>query len=199
VNEPYFKRAETGDSDTGMREDGMKSLAAEIWDWIKSILIAFAVVLIIHQFVFNLSTVRGQSMEPTLSEGQWLFVNKTIYLLDEPNIGEIVILKDPIRQLGIRQYLVKRVVAGPGDSIEVRAGKLYLNGAAVAENYTDVPIEDGDYGPMTVPEDRYFVMGDNRHRNGSNDSRMFGTVPADLIEGRVEFILWPLNRIGGLN
>ncbi|TMV45140.1 signal peptidase I [Paenibacillus mesophilus] len=175
-----------------------RSVAEELWDWTKSIAVALVIVILLNMFVFNLSTVKGHSMEPTLREKEWLFVNKLTFLIGHPDRGDVVILKDPDMQSVDRQYLVKRVVATPGDKVEIRGGKLYVNGEAVSEPYTDIKIEDGDRGPIVVEEGRYFVMGDNRHQLASKDSRTFGTVPEKAIQGRAEFILWPLRQMGGL-
>jgi len=171
---------------------------SELWEWVKSIAAALAVVLVVHTFVFNLSTVKGNSMLPTLEDGEWLFINKIGFRLGKPGRGDIVILKDPQGTLGFREYLVKRIVALPGETVEAREGILYVNGREVYEPYTDAKIEDGDFGPVTVPDGHYFVMGDNRHRAASTDSRTFRAVPEELIKGKAQFVLWPLDRIGGL-
>jgi signal peptidase I len=73
-----------------------------------------------------------------------------------------------------------------------------VNGDIVQEPYTDIRIEDGDHGPFVVEEGRYFVMGDNRHQGASLDSRSFGSVASGLIEGRADFILWPMGKAGTL-
>lgn len=171
-----------------------KSFTHELWDWTKSILVALLVVIIVHQFGFNLSTVRGHSMDPTLGDGEWLFVNKAITYLKPPGRGEIVILKEP-EKLALPQnpLLVKRVIAISGDEVQSRAGALYVNGDKVTEPYADTPIEDGDFGPIAVGQGQIFVMGDNRHRAASADSRMFGVIPTSLVQGRAEFVLWPLD------
>jgi signal peptidase I len=187
----------TNNTDVNDTQDTKTTFVNELWDWIKSILFALAIVLIIHQFIFNLSTVEGQSMEPTLEENEWLFVNKIIYLTGSPSHGDIVILKDP---RGMKQYLVKRIVGVPGDTVEIHNQRLFVNGSRVNEFYTDTLIENGDLAPVTVGEDRYFVMGDNRYKDQSLDSRSneIGTVPEDLIKGRAQFIIWPLTKVGGL-
>lgn len=175
-----------------------RKLVSELWEWIKSIGMALVIVLIIHTFVFNLSTVKGHSMQPTLQDKEWLFIDKFSYLIGSPDRGDIVILKDPEQQLGFRQYLVKRIVGLPGDRVEIRAQRLYINGEPLDEPYTDTPILDGDFGPYEVPEGHYFVMGDNRRPLASTDSRSFSAVPEKLIKGKARFVLWPLNKIGGL-
>lgn len=164
-------------------------------DWLKTSLIAIVIALIVHHFVFTLSTVQGHSMEPTLQEKQWVFVNKAVFWFDRPRAGEIVVLKEPAGGgLGEEQYLVKRIVGEPGDRIEISGGKLYRNGLLLDEPYTDTLIEDSSYGPVIVEDGHYFVMGDNRHMKASLDSRTFQAVPRKLITGRADCIVWPLRE-----
>ncbi len=91
----------------------------ELLDWLKALVVAVVIVFILNQFVFHLSKVEGHSMDPTLADGEWLFVNKAIYLIREPKIGDIVILENPLG--GREKYLVKRIVGIPGDTIEIVA------------------------------------------------------------------------------
>ncbi|AJY74419.1 signal peptidase I [Paenibacillus beijingensis] len=174
------------------------SWVKELLEWVKMVAAALVIVLLLHVFVFNLSTVVGHSMEPTLKEREWLFVNKLALRLGKPRLGDIVVLKDVSTPSGPQSYLVKRVVGVPGDRIEIRSGKLYRNGAPAAEPYTDSDIDDADYGPVVVEPGRYFVMGDNRHTGASRDSRSFGTVPGSQIEGRADLILWPVRQLKAL-
>jgi len=166
----------------------------ELWDWTKALIIAFVVVILLRTFVFQLSTVKMHSMEPTLYEREWLFVNKLSYEFGDPQRGDVVIFKDPRTGDANKELLVKRVIGIPGDQIEIRGGQLYLNGELTVEPYTDAEIEDGDYGPVSVSEGHYFVMGDNRHRGGSVDSRAFQEIPEGIIKGRADLIIWPIVR-----
>lgn len=168
---------------------------AELLDWFKTLAFALVIVLLLHFFVFNLSTVEGSSMEPTLDEKEWLFVNKAIYLLGQPEQGDVVILKDPEVGPERKDYLVKRVIGVPGDVIEIRNQKLYRNGELFLEAYTDSDVDDLDFGPHTVEQGKYFIMGDNRHAGASRDSRSFGTVTEDMILGRADVILWPITKM----
>ncbi|CAM4416854.1 signal peptidase I [Paenibacillus tarimensis] len=170
----------------------------ELLDWVRTLGIAFVLVLLVHLFVFNLSTVEGHSMEPTLEDKQWLFVNKIGYLIGEPGRGDVVILEDPTDSEGKTEYLVKRIIGVPGDTVEIRSGRMYLNGEQLVEAYTDADIEDMDYGPQKVGEGTYFVMGDNRHLGASKDSRTFGPVSSSLIKGKAQFVIWPITHINKL-
>ncbi|MDQ0063157.1 signal peptidase I [Paenibacillus harenae] len=183
---------------SNMGNSNKRTWRSEAWDWLKTLIAAFAVVLIVHFFVFNLSTVEGHSMEPTLVDNEWLFVNKFVYLVGKPKVGDVVILKEPDEGSGDKKFLVKRIIGVPGDRIEIYDNQLYRNGELVTENYIDTSIEGMNYGPSVVEEGRYFVMGDNRHLQASLDSRIFGTVPRSLIQGRADYILWPYHKIRGL-
>jgi signal peptidase I len=178
-----------------MAAESPAGLLTEVWDWIKSIIIALLVVVVVHQYGFHLSTVKGASMQPTLEEDEWLFINKTIRFIGSPGRGDVVVVKEPNSKEANQPYLVKRIVAVAGDEVRIQQGKLYINGLFATEGYTDSPIEDGWFEPVTIPPGSLFLMGDNRHRYASNDSRSFGTVPVDKIEGRAEMIVWPLLKI----
>ncbi|WP_246042179.1 signal peptidase I [Cohnella pontilimi] len=166
----------------------------EVWDWTKALIVAFVVVYLLKTYVFQLSTVRQHSMEPTLHEREWLFVNKISYEFSHPGRGDVIVLQDPSMGPDRKDYLVKRVIGVPGDRLEIRNGQLYINGELTIERYTDVKIEDGDYGPVQVSAGHYFVMGDNRHSRASKDSRDFDQVPENKIKGRAELIIWPISR-----
>lgn len=187
------------DSPSSIATAGIRSeWSAELLDWFKTLAVAFAVVMLLHFFVFNLSKVEGHSMEPTLTEHEWLFVNKLVYLVGKPKVGDVVILKQPNTSAKEMKYLVKRIVGAPGDRIEVHNQRLYRNGVLVDEPYTDTLIEDMSYGPEVISEGQYFVMGDNRHARASLDSRSFHAVPEELIRGRADYILWPYKEISAL-
>ena len=94
--------------------------AAELWDWVKTIAIAFVIMVLLNMFVFNLSMVKGESMQPTLVASERLFINKVVYRFSEPSHGDVIVLKDPSDGPDKKEFLVKRVVGVPGDTIEVR-------------------------------------------------------------------------------
>ncbi|MEF2966152.1 signal peptidase I [Paenibacillus sp. M1] len=184
------------DAEKSASESG--GLAGELWDLFKTVAVAFAVMLLLNIFVFNLSLVKGQSMEPTLEEAERLFVDKIVYRFVPPKAGDVVVLKDPSTGEDKKPLLIKRVVAVPGQTVEIRDHVLIIDGRPQSEPYTDTVIEDGDLAPVTLGEDEYFVMGDNRHAGRSKDSRYFGSVRKDWIVGRAEFVFWPIPKIRGL-
>lgn len=190
----------SGNNPPDTPESGPKprNLISEVWDWAKTVVIAFVIMMLLNLFVFNLSMVKGQSMQPTLYEKERLFVDKIVYNFKAPSQGEVVVLRDPSNGPDKKEFLVKRVIGTPGDTIEVKDHKLYVNGQLQVEPYTEVEIQDPDFGPLTVEKDHYFVMGDNRHKDASKDSRSFGCVSTKEIVGRAEFIFWPVSQIRGL-
>ena len=133
-------------------------------------------------------------MVPTLEIGDRLFVNKFIYRFTDPERGDVIVFRSVE---GGEEDLIKRVVAVPGDTVEVRDGTLYVNGQPQPDAYVNREFPDRSYyGPTTVPEGRVFAMGDNRAN--SRDSRFFGPVPYENIEGEAFLLFWPPGRIGPL-
>jgi signal peptidase I len=182
------------------KQEGVEyNFNSELWDWSKSLLIALVAVIVTNQFIVTQCKVIGSSMRPTLMQGERLLINRIIYKFRAPHRGEVITLidPDPTQVIPIKN-LVKRVVAIAGDKVEIRSGLMYINGALFKEKYTDVSIEDGDWGPLKISAGQVLVMGDNRHLKASRDSRIFGAVSTKLIIGRVEVVLWPLNKIKGL-
>ncbi|WP_442034854.1 signal peptidase I [Paenibacillus sp. 2KB_22] len=176
-------------------EQPEKSWVVELWDWVKTIVVAFVIMMLLNLFVFNLSMVKGQSMQPTLVERDRLFVNKIVYHLDTPSRSDVIVLRDPSEGVEKKDFLVKRIVGLPGDTIEVKDHHLYVNGERQAETYTDIEVQDPDFGPITLEPDHFFVMGDNRHEGKSKDSRVFGSITSDQIVGKAEFIFWPFSEL----
>lgn len=162
----------------------------ETWEWIKALGLAVILAFIIHQFVFAQFLVDGESMMPTMEHHERLIVNKLVYRLHEPQHGDIIVFQYPS---DTSKDFIKRVIGLPGDTIEVRDHKVFRNGQELDEGYLGEPT-NGTYGPVQVPANRLFVMGDNR--NNSKDSRdsMVGFVPYDLVVGRADLVFWPLNK-----
>ena len=159
------------------------------------LLISFVLVFgFVRPYVVEAFRIPSESMVPTLEIGDRLFVNKFIYRFTDPERGDIVVFKSVE---GGEEDLIKRVVAVPGDMVEVRDGELYVNGQPQEGSYVNREFPDRSYyGPNTVPEGHVFVMGDNRAN--SRDSRFFGPVPYENIEGEAFLLFWPPDRIGSL-
>ena len=165
------------------------STAAEIKDWIVSIVVAVALAMFIRTFIVELYVVDGPSMRPTLESEERLVVNKFIYRFRPPEKGEVLVFqypRDPSRDF------IKRVIAAPGDTIEIRAGRVLVNDQLLTEDYI-LEKTRSEYPKSTVPEGHVFVMGDNR--NNSEDSRFadVGFVPYDLIKGKAMLVFWPIS------
>ena len=168
----------------------MSSLGEEAKDWIISIVVAVVLAFLIRQFIVELYIVDGPSMRPTLQSQERLVVNKFIYSLRAPEKGEILVFKyprDPSRDF------IKRVIATPGDTIEIKDGRVYVNDQMLNEDYI-LEKTRSEYPKATVPEGSVFVMGDNR--NNSEDSRFadVGFVPYSLIKGKAMLVFWPFSQ-----
>ena len=157
--------------------------------------VAFALVFgFVRPFVLEAFRIPSESMVPTLLVGDRVFVNKFIYRFAEPERGDIVVFESVN---GGEEDLIKRIVAGPGDEIEVGNGILLMNGEEQREPYLNGEMSFADsYGPIEVPEGHVFVMWDNRAN--SADSRVFGPLPIENIEGEAFMRFWPPLRIGSL-
>ena len=156
------------------------------------VLIAVGVFLLLRVTVQSFVVV-GSSMEPNLEDGQRLLVNKVVYHLRDPHRGEIIVFQQPT---GMHTDLIKRVIAIPGDTIEIKDGAVYLNGSAIDEPYiADAP--SYTMAEKEIPKGEYFVLGDNR--NNSNDSHRWGTVPREDIIGEAWLSIWPPGPIPNYN
>ncbi|MHA6252035.1 signal peptidase I [Oceanobacillus sp. CAU 1775] len=168
----------------------MKSKSSNSWkEWIRAIVFAVVIAFILHTFVFATSVVEGESMEPTLENGDKLIFNKFIYFIDEPKRGDIVIIEQPTKNY------VKRIIGLPGEVIEIKNNSIYIDGVEYKESFLREADLDktGTHGPFTLDEDSYFVMGDNRAI--SKDSRNgLGYIDRTEIIGKSEIIIYPFNN-----
>lgn len=154
-------------------------------------IIIILVVLFIKAFIVTPIKVNGESMYPTLEEGDIMILNKTAYYFNKPKRFDIVVVDMP------DEYLIKRVIGLPGEHIEYKDNTLYVDGKKVKENFKhgvtdDFNIEELD--SYTIPENSYLVMGDNREN--SLDSRELGFIREDQLLGKTSLIILPFNRIG---
>ncbi len=129
--------------------------------------------------------VAGYAMEPNLHNGQFLLVNRYIYLMTAPVRGDIIVFRFPLNPQ--RAYL-ERIIGLPGEKIQVRSGQVLINDVVLREPAPIIPAEY-DWGPATMGRDEYFVLGDNRP--DSSDSHLWGPVTLDLIVGKVWLCYWP--------
>ncbi len=191
-----------------------RTVGQEILSWVLTILVAVVAALLIRSFIFEPVRVDGSSMDDTLANGEIMFVSKYDYsstwitlpwqsneakenapritLFGNPQRFDVVICRYPGR--GDTNF-VKRVVGLPGDTIELKDGWLYVNGEKYDEPYVSDEYRSGrlnTFGPYTVPEGKYFVMGD--HRNNSNDSRSVGPIERSMIVGHVQQVVFPFGQ-----
>ena len=165
----------------------------EIKDWIVSFVVALAVVLLVRAFLFTIIRVDGPSMSDTLLNGDRLYVDVLDMRREGPSRFDVVILHYPNR----KENFVKRVIGVPGDTIEVKEGTLIINGVEYEEPYL-TPERTTSFSraasnfTVTLGDDEYFVMGDNR--DNSNDSRRIGVITRDKFVGKVLRIIWPISR-----
>ena len=166
-----------------------------VLEWVVLIVAALLVALVIKTFLFQAFYIPSESMVPTLQVGDRVLVNKLSYDLHDVHRQDVVVFKAPkAAETGDIQDLVKRVIGLPGDTVEARDGRVYVNGTALDEPYLPAGTQTTNLPPTTVPPGYMFVMGDNRE--ASKDSRIFGPVKESAIVGRVFVRIWPLGRIG---
>lgn len=187
-----------------------ESILKEIYEWGYSIIIALAIALVIHIFIFQPTRVSGESMEPTLHNGDYLLVSKIGHVMGKmPNYGDIVIIdsrtkydrtwRDDVaepmtnyfaffnKNYQTKNIWVKRVIGKSGDTLAFHDGHVYRNGEKLDETYINEPMDYTQPGEIKIPEGEVFVMGDNR--NHSSDSRFIGPVPLDHVVGSVAYTL----------
>jgi len=165
---------------------------AKSWlrELVESVLPALVIVLVINVFLAQATRVEGQSMEPNLHNNERLIIEKITYRFRDPKYGDIIVLRRPNRNT---EPLIKRVIALPGQTVEVKNGLVYVDGNPLSETYLDQSTW-GVMPPRLVPEEHVFVLGDNR--KASNDSRAFGMVAYEDIVGRAWVKYWPPSEIG---
>ncbi len=175
--------------DDGATEKGHSSARIFV-DWVIVVVVALLVAFLVRTFVLAHFVVDGSSMYPTLESGDRVFVNKMSYRLHDPNRGDVVVLHQ-ISGASERD-LIKRVIALPGEEIEMRSCTVLIDGRVLNEPYLD-PVSStscgGDIEPEVIPENHVFVMGDNR--GGSQDSRQIGPISEDDLVGRAFVVFWP--------
>lgn len=206
-----------------MKQIFKNKVVNEIFEWVICFVIAYVIYVCINYFFGTIAGIKQSSMYPTLKEGERVLVARRVLYNHEVKRGQIVTITAPdyintsdgnvvagyterhgfswftynVLEIGKKSY-IKRVIAVAGDTIEItEEGAVYLNGEVLNEEYlpegTLTPIT-GEFYSLEVPEGCVFVMGDNRAV--SQDSRNFGVIPEEMVEGIVNTRVWPLNKIG---
>lgn len=173
----------------------MKGIVKELLSWIVFIVVVVAASYLIVTFVGQRTEVSGSSMETTLSTGDQLIVDKISYRFRDPKRYDIVVF--PYRYEENRYY-IKRIIGLPGETVQIVDGMVYINGSPLNEHYGNEVIEDPGSAaePITLGDDEYFVLGDNR--NNSQDSRAsnVGLIHRDELLGRAWVRIWPFDQFG---
>ncbi|MGO4531362.1 signal peptidase I [Paenibacillus sp. 2TAF8] len=185
-----------------------KKAKNEIVEWLKAIVIALVLVILIRWLLFKPFVVDGPSMQPNFSTGERVIVNEILYDIREPKRGEVIVFHVPSEG----RDFIKRVIAVAGDTVQVQGDTVTVNGQKVNETYIQGAIDaaeanGGTYNVKNFPNEQFpdgkvppghvFVMGDNRPN--STDSRMIGYVSLKDIIGRADVIFWPVGEIKWIN
>ena len=173
------------------QEKPKKSIGREIFEWIMVFVVAAALAFVVRTFIFEPVRVDGSSMLNTLTDGEYMIATKFDYLLGDPERFDIVICDYPNTSDGM--YRVKRVIGLPDETIELRAGELYVDGVHIEQDFDMTPNE-AYFGPYTVPPGHYFVMGDNRNNSKDSRSAMVGPLARSEIKGHVRAVVFPFGH-----
>lgn len=173
----------------------MRGILTFIWEILKIVIVALLIVVPIRYFLFQPFFVRGQSMEPTFENGDYLIIDEISYRFRDPQRGEVVVFKYPQNP---SQRYIKRIVGLPGETVDIEDGKVIIfnwGGSQVLDESAYLPASCQTPGDVRVSlaEDEYFVLGDNRV--SSADSRRWGPLPEENIIGRVLFRAWPFTAL----
>ena len=166
-------------------------------EWVAILGLALLLALVARNYLFRITMVSGYSMEPTLTHGDILVLNRFTYLFNDPGVGDIVAFPDPQNP---SDFLIKRVIAVSGDLVEIQNQTILVNGEALVAPAFDEPLFGSALNlPMVVAEGHLFVLGDNR--NHSRDSRCVsvGALPKEAMLGRANLRFWPLSAFGRVN
>lgn len=192
-----MSRVQNQESDRNPPQENEGSWLGELT---RTVGLSIVLALGIRTFVAEARWIPSESMVPTLQKYDKLIVDKLSYHFTSPQRGDIVVFS-PTENIkkenpNLKDAFIKRIIGLPGDKVEVKGERVYINDQPLAEKYIEAPPQY-QYGPVTVPPDSYLVLGDNR--NNSYDSHFWGFVPHDNIIGRAVVRFWPPNRIGELN
>ena len=163
-----------------------KKEKSAIREFLEMVIIAVALAVFIKTFIAGNYYIPSGSMEPTVITNDKVIVTHFSYYLSEPKRGDVIVFEYPEDRT--KDY-IKRCIGLPGETVEFKDSKLYVNGELIEEPYLPEGLVFDDYGPVTVPEGSYFMCGDNR--NHSADSRVWGFLPEDLIIGKAQVVYWP--------
>jgi signal peptidase I len=186
-----------GPGDNGRRAHKSRHPGRTAAEWGILIAAALLIAIVIRSFVFQAFYIPSESMVPTLRVGDRVLVNKLSYKLHDPRRGDIAVFRAPeSAQTADIKDLVKRIVGLPGETIEGKNGRIYIDGRPLTEPYLPEGTQSREFPVEKVPPDSYFMLGDNRQY--SKDSIYFGPIKRDDMIGRVFMRIWPPSHLGFL-
>lgn len=179
-------------SEAGMEK---KNILKEIAGWVIYILIIMALTYVIITFVGQRTKVDGHSMEPTLSHGDNLIVDKLTYRFKDPSRYDVIVFP---YQHAENTYYIKRIIGLPGETVQVKDGAVYINGELLDEDFGAEPMEKSGIAaePITLGEDEYFVLGDNRNHSSDSRDPSVGVLTRDQLIGRAWVRIYPFDKMG---
>ncbi len=164
--------------------------------FLREILVILIIAIVIFcglQLMVQDYVIRQSSMQPGFHDGQRVLVNKVVYKLHEPERGDVIVFRPPPPYSPKATPFIKRIIALPGDTVEIKMGAVYVNGSQLHEPYIKEP-PNYTFQQYKIPEDNYFVLGDNR--NNTNDSHTGWTLPRQNIIGKTWLSIWPPDKWG---
>lgn len=176
----------------------MKKVLKEILSTSLYLLVVLVVTWLVIHFVGQRTQVQGESMEPTLQNGDNLIVDKITYRFKEPRRFDIIVFPFRYKE---NTYYIKRIIGLPGETVQItNDGKIYINQEELQEGYgKEVILDPGNaYTPITLGEDEYFVLGDNRNNSSDSRNSSVGIIHRDDIIGRAWVRIWPFSKFGVL-
>lgn len=183
---------ETDVPEEKMPPDRWKGVFGALREIGETVVLTLLIFLVIRTVIQNFR-IEGSSMEPNFHHGQYLIINKFEYYFHDPNRGDIVVFRFPQNP---KRDFIKRVIALPGEKVEIKEGTVFINDWPLYEDYNPIP-PSYTWGPKVVGENDYFVLGDNR--NNSSDSHSWGMLPRNRIVGKAWISYWPPQYWGILN
>lgn len=175
----------------------MQKLTSFILELLQVVVFAISIFLFVYLLILQPHKIKGASMEPNFHDGEYLLTDKVSYRLGEPKRGDVIVFRAPPTY---KDEFIKRIIGLPGEEVKVQNGNIYINGRELDEKYLpkETYVMAGRFTQegqtITVPEDSYFVLGDNRDH--SLDSRSIGTVERQYITGRAWIVYWPVSDAG---
>jgi signal peptidase I len=175
-----------------------KSIVKEVISWMVYLVLIFGVIYLTVHYVGERTQVSGESMYPTLSDGDNLIVDKISYRFTDPSRFDIVVFPFKYQE---GTYYIKRIIGLPGETVQIQDGVIYINGKQLKESYGSEAIKNPGLASdaITLGQDEYFVLGDNRNNSADSREPSVGTIAKEDIVGRAVLRIWPVSSIGLLN